>query len=425
MIGFALNRLDARWQIAALAAVMVGLGGCDRKIDSRDPVQSLPPPPPSPINLTVQLDDRSATLSWEVTDSGAVDYFRIYRALGGDAPFVLFDSADGFSRTLTGLPYEQPVRLRVSSVSPQRVEGSPSEEMTVTLGLLSLVIADNAAYTNRRDVTVRLTVPTATSFVELSEDSLFASGSIPEPYRATLDFELSRGDGVKRVFGRFDFENGQRSGGPVFDEIVLDTRAHIDSVTFSPSLQPSGPGDTLLFRVAAGEPGGEATTSFSGVGAIELFDDGTAGDAIADDGFYSARYVVPVGVVVSDAVVTGAFTDAAGNRAETAIAAARLDIHPNTIPDAVTLAVALVDSARARLSWTESPDTDFESYRVYRSVSPGITEDDLFLMVAIVSSRTATGYDDFLAANGAYYYRVFVFDLEGLTSGSNEVVVTR
>jgi hypothetical protein len=91
----------------------------------------------------------------------------------------------------------------------------------------------------------------------------------------------------------------------------------------------------------------------------------------------------------------------------------------------VILAVGLTDSTTAHLSWTVNTDEDFASYRVYRSVSPGIDVGDDFLMVAIITGQATTEYDDFISGSFTYYYRVFVFDTEDLTAGSNEVVITR
>jgi hypothetical protein len=70
-------------------------------------------------------------------------------------------------------------------------------------------------------------------------------------------------------------------------------------------------------------------------------------------------------------------------------------------------------------------DGDFASYRLYRSVSPGIDVSDDFLMVAIITDQATTEYDDYISGSSTYYYRVFVFDTEDLTAASNEVMITR
>jgi hypothetical protein len=241
-----------------------------------------------------------------------------------------------------------------------------------------------------------------------------------------MSFDLSQGDGPKTVYALLTFADGTVAGELLSDQIILDTEARIDSVYFSPVGQTLSAGDTARFYVAAhGETGGSAQVSFVGVTRVRLNDLATDGDQTPNDGIYSSLWVVPVGLTVSEGVVTGSFTDAAGNAAPGAQAARLLNIRTNTPPTAVTLAVGLVDTATAHLSWTESADDDFESYRVYRSVSPGIDVNDDFLTIAIITSRGGTTHDDYLSSPGTYYYRVFVFDSEGLTAGSNEVAVTR
>jgi fibronectin type 3 domain-containing protein len=78
-------------------------------------------------------------------------------------------------------------------------------------------------------------------------------------------------------------------------------------------------------------------------------------------------------------------------------------------------------SNRATLTWTENADTDFGEYRLYRSLVPGVTQTST--LVATLTDREKTYFDDTglnLALN-TYYYRVYVFDLGGKSSRSNEV----
>ncbi len=76
------------------------------------------------------------------------------------------------------------------------------------------------------------------------------------------------------------------------------------------------------------------------------------------------------------------------------------------------------------LSWTESPDSDFEEYRLYRSTSAGITgnrpED---VLIAEIDDLSQTSFTDNLDyPDRTYYYRVFIGDSQGLVSaGSNEI----
>jgi fibronectin type 3 domain-containing protein len=421
-----MTRLVTKSFFGAVFILLIAAAGCDRHIESKDPVRSLPGSPPVPVNLAALTNDRTITLTWEVVDTAAVARFRIYRADAEDGDYYRFDSTVQLSRTLSGLPFDRAVWLRATSVSAAGVESGFSEAISARAGLLSIAIANGDDYTNSRTVQIRLNVPSAAAFVELSEDDLFGD-AVPRPYQSSLSFELSSGDGTKTVYARITFDNGTVAGEVVADDIILDTHAHIDSVTFSPTGQNFAAGDSIYFFVAAsGETGGEAEVDFPGVSSVRLFDNGAGGDATAGDGIYSTLYIVPVGLVVTDGIVTGSFTDAAGNTAVTAQAEDRLNVQTALAPEPVTLAVGLTDTATAHLSWTVNEDGDFASYRIYRSVSPGITVGASQLTVAIITNQGTTSYDDFIPSAGAYYYKIFVFNSQGLNCpGSNEVAVTR
>jgi fibronectin type 3 domain-containing protein len=94
---------------------------------------------------------------------------------------------------------------------------------------------------------------------------------------------------------------------------------------------------------------------------------------------------------------------------------------PNSPPDSVVLATPQALQAMAlRLSWSRNWDTDFDSYRIYRSETANV--DSTLTPIAIINNQTTTSFDDTqLESNTRYFYRVFVFDSEGLSSGSNEV----
>jgi fibronectin type 3 domain-containing protein len=89
-------------------------------------------------------------------------------------------------------------------------------------------------------------------------------------------------------------------------------------------------------------------------------------------------------------------------------------------PSPVTLAQPVpINGTILRLTWTQNADTDFESYRIYRSGSSPV---DTTISIWIINSKTTTSYEDSnITAGTDYYYRVFVFDTNGLSSGSNEV----
>jgi fibronectin type 3 domain-containing protein len=91
-------------------------------------------------------------------------------------------------------------------------------------------------------------------------------------------------------------------------------------------------------------------------------------------------------------------------------------------PDPVILdAPTSVGNGRATLSWSMNSNTDFKEYRLYRATQPGVTTSSQ--LVATITERERTYYDDSgldLVGN-TYFYRVYVVDIGGKNSRSNEV----
>lgn len=94
----------------------------------------------------------------------------------------------------------------------------------------------------------------------------------------------------------------------------------------------------------------------------------------------------------------------------------------NAIPEAVVLdTLTSVGTDRVTLTWSRNYNTDFREYRVYRSTSPGVTTSST--LVTTINDQEITHFDDEgidLIMND-YYYRIYVFDLGGNNSRSNEV----
>jgi hypothetical protein len=411
--------------LVALCCGAVIVSGCSRDIESKNPVRSLPTAPPSPIHLSAVLNDRAVTLSWEVSDTAAVDRFRVYALKDTVGDYELIDSTEVFSILISDLPFYRTVRLRVTSVTSNNVESNRSAPIDVVTGLLQMLIQEGAEYTLARDVEVQFAAPVTPLYVELSESPTLAGAVIME-YQSPMPFVLSQGDGVKTVYARLTFPDGSESGEILSDQITLDTYARIDSVYFAPTGRTFSAGDTIRFYVdAGGEVGGGAQAIFGSNTRVLLRDLGTNGDQVAGDGIYSFAWVVPVGLTVTDATVSGAFTDAAGNNAVAALSSRKLNIRTSQPPAAVTLAVGLVNQETAHLSWTVNGDDDFVSYRVYRSVSPDpIDSSNTQFIIAIIVDQNQTTHDDFLSGTGTYHYKVFVFDSEGRATGSNQVQVS-
>lgn len=71
------------------------------------------------------------------------------------------------------------------------------------------------------------------------------------------------------------------------------------------------------------------------------------------------------------------------------------------------------------LSWSKNDDDDFASYRIYRTEAPQAVDSSSF-MVKIINDQNTTNYRDIdLEENTEYNYRIYVFDEDGKSAGSN------
>ncbi len=404
--------------VVALGAVLAMTFGCHRYIDSTNPVRSLPTAPSTPINVVAQLNSQSVTLSWEVADSAGVSRFRVYVADSAGTNYVLRDSTTTYSQTVSGLTVNKLYNFEVATVGSDGIEGNRSTPISVRIGLMAVTIENGNPYINHRDVTLQLVAPSTATYVYLSEDSTF-TGTPPVSFFPTRTFTLSPNDGLKTVYARFVFSDGSHSGTPVSDEITLDTRAKIDSVYFtSPATPPYKAGDVITFVLSAGETGGVATAGIAGGGTpIALYDDASNGDAVSGDGIYSARFTVPINVQVTNANVTGNFTDAAGNSAAPVAASKTITISNPPLPVQIT-SIEATSPYSVSLTWSQASAAGFASYKVYRGTTATVTTAST--LVKTLANVGGTSYSDTsVAQNTKYYYRIYTFNDAGLSTPSN------
>lgn len=399
-----------------LALMIALIAGCSRKVDSLDPIRSLPDPLAAPINLSALIGNQAVTLSWEMPIATGVSYYRVYVSDSSDSDFRLRDTSHTLSRTIGGLLYNQNYLFSVAAVRTSGDEGERSSVIAVRVPALSIILQDNDEFTRQRTVNVTLNAGLGASEFQLSEDSAFASAPI-QSFSAQTQFELSNGDATKRVYGRFYYAGGARTNAVIYDEIALDTRAQIVSFGFAPTGTNFLTGETITFTLNAGESKGTATVGFVGAPTISLYDDGVSPDATANDGTYTGRWVIPVGVSASGVEVTGDFVDAAGNEALRATAPSLLTIR--STPQAVSIVSAFAPSTyQILVNWTQSTSPNFQAYRLYRGSTNNVTTAST--LVTTIEGKTATGFTDTaLSANTWYYYRVYVVDSFGFSAASN------
>ena len=80
------------------------------------------------------------------------------------------------------------------------------------------------------------------------------------------------------------------------------------------------------------------------------------------------------------------------------------------------------DWFKAELSWTPYQEKDFDSYKIYRSTSPGVSLSSQ--LVKSVFDQYATRFEDNdLVENSTYYYKVYVYNSAGKSKPGNEIKV--
>jgi fibronectin type 3 domain-containing protein len=402
-------------KMIGLFLIIILASGCNRYIDSEDLTQDLPAKPPVPAVLKIVHMTDDILLSWQVADTTGVAKYRIYLGDSLNDQFNIWDSSTTESKVITNLIGGHVYYFRVAAVMRDNLEGTKSSAVATRIGAISVIIDDNAGYTQSRAIGISFVIPVAATLMQLSENNDFANVSWLS-FSPTANYTLSEGDGVKWVYARFRFEDGSESGDAIGDSTILDTRAAIDSTYFSAGSSPLSAGEIVTFYVRTGEPGGIASISFTGVTRLELNDNGLDGDMTASDGLYTRRYTIPINLEVSNGVVTGKFTDAAGNSADDRPAAALLNVVKT--PVAVSLIATAETSSSVKLSWSQSNESDFSAYHIYRNTT--ITVSNNSHLVTIITGRgTLTYTDNDLTSNTGYFYRVYVYDNTGRFSPSN------
>jgi len=404
--------------ISAFSFMMLVLiaAGCDRAIDP--PTQpSSSTQPETPTGLTASIADGTVLLAWSIATPANVSKYLIYNSDSTDAvdAMKILDSTEALTFTVHGLSNGRRYYFRVSAVdSRSRLEGDMSTSAVAIPGVFAININAGAFYTRSLSVSVDLTAPQGTQLAELSEDSLFA-GAHWATYTGSAGYELSNGDGVKRLYARFQLSTGGSSVGQVSDTIILDRIATIDSVTANPTDSMLQPGDHIHLALFTHELGGTASVNITSLGTISLNDKGESGDTQAGNGIYEVNYIVPAGTELSNAEVVGNFTDAAGNAAPARSGFKKLNL--GFAPASVVLSGTAVSSSELLLDWTRSGVTDFSRYELYRSTNSGMTAAEL--VTTITAQGTVSYRDTALDADKQYYYRISVLDNQNHATASN------
>jgi len=391
---------------------------CNRYIESEDLDFQLPDEPPIPISLKIIHLPDGVNLSWQASDTIANILFRVYYSIDTlETNYRLWETSGTYSSTITGLSTGQLYYFRIASVLPGNIEGERSTAVSSRIGVISVIINNDARYTNSRNVNIGFVLPGAAALMQVSEDFTF-TGTRWQNYQPSVGFELSSGDGLKHIYARFRFTDGSESDtlGAITDSIILDTEADIDSVYFEPDDVVLAMDSVITFYLVSNEGWGKAEISFPGVDGLKLTYDTAGSDTISGQYVYSRNYTIPNNIETVNGIVTGSFTDAAGNQADNVVAATLLNI--SNPPTPVTLFAAAQSSSSIRLNWSETIDNDFTAYHIYRDSNNTISNNSE--AVSVIFSRDSVIYiDTGLNDSMRYFYRIYVYDNTGRSAASN------
>ncbi len=410
-----INRLNL---IICLLYCIVTWTACDKTFENPLAVQE-DVYPHQPQQLKAQVGDRLIMLSWVQSGKVPIDHFIIYRRDSLNTSFAKTDTTSDLSYTDNTVQNQIIYLYRISAVSSNSYEGPPSDIISTKAATFSISINNGKKATNSESVTLSIIAPARTQYIRLSNDSPYGSQEWL-PYNASRAWQLSRGDGEKRVYIMFRDAEGNDSIGPIYDEIQLDTKASIATFEVEGLTSSNREGDTLHFIIDSGELYGKASVDIGSLASKKpLFDDGSNGDRTEEDGRYELQYIIPSQTKVDNAVLSAYFEDQLGNLAESVTLDPMLTIMKSPTP------VKLFSPEKSpksldilSLSWTINQDADFLNYRIYRDTNEFV--DSTSALIRIITTQTqTTAVDSFLQENSDYFYRIYVTNSQGLSSGSN------
>lgn len=409
-------------RIAAVGMMLVLAGmqaGCFESV-TEAPLEIPGEEIPAPQGLVARVGDGTVTISWRAA-AGAQRY-RVYRSIDTGALFERIGETADTSHVDLDVQNGRFYFYAVSSVSAKRLEGKRSAEIVASPAIYAVSIDEGAASTRSIFVTLAFTAPETTAHMLISNDAAGAGGEW-EAYGRTRRWTIGGSDGAKRIYARFRDQSGALSP-VVSSSIDLDRFAMIQGVEIGPAPRIYRPGAAAHFRmrIQGDETGGRASVAFENyTGSVDLHDNGLGGDAAAGDGVYEADFVFPGSIRGIDLTVTGSFVDAAGNEAPPFECPDRISF---TDPPAAVRLIGASDSSQTSITirWTASTDSRFQSYRIYRSASPGVTESAPLLVRELFNSAQTSYPDGSLKEGMRYYYRIFTVNDLNETAGSNEII---
>lgn len=321
-----------RWFGLGLAVALTAMLGCGRSIEplpnSEGGVGTVTPPTPTDARL--ELASGQITVHWNVADATSVTGYRIYRGVVDQSGLGLYATVDGAGtrefvdiQVANDVIYQYEVAALIGEIEGDRsvaLFGSPGV-FGVSLELGVDKTSGSNIFPGSRVINVQVIAPAGALAVQLSENEDPSTAPVRPFAGGAARFTLSEGDGEKTVYGLVLGPAGVTSE-ILSDSIILDSRAVISSVTENSGGVTLGANDIVHFRVDCEETGGTARVDLLStsdmnpvVVGIPMFDDGTLGDAVPNDGIYERDWVVPAGLDLDSGLAEANFTDDVGNPA--------------------------------------------------------------------------------------------------------------
>lgn len=375
----------------------------------------------APDIIRVNIEDCSITLTWNKVEK-AVKY-RVYRRTVQGEERMINQIADT-SFTDTGLLNGRDYYYSVAGCNSSDLEGSRSEWVKAVPTAYSVIINQGSGYTNSRNVILNLTAPLTTSLMKISNSPELTDADW-ETFRVTRDWVLEDGDGLKTVYAVFLDESGSESG-TVEETVYLDTYSAVNGITITPE-SGINVGDIIHFsmNVEGNETEGEGFINIEGYSEnIELYDNGISGDSEASDGIYERDFRSPSSLRGIQLIVTGRFTDKAGNISPPFEAEGRISF---TDPPEPVHLIGVSDSTvnRITINWACSEDENFYAYRIYRDTSPHSEaefEDPKYKIRELYNQDQDSYPDSGLDEARVYYYRIYIVNDLMETAASNQIM---
>jgi fibronectin type 3 domain-containing protein len=415
----------------ALGLALLALAGCSKEVTTPVVGGATVTDPTVTPQSRLLVGDHSLTLTWTVSDTTRVSEYRVFRSKQATSGYAMLATARSRTYTDATVQPNTVYYYQVVSVLKDGKQSQASTSVSGTSNLFALSINGGLARTRSLALSIQLSVPSGTSYMQLAESSDFP-GTAWETFTTTRTYNILPGDGPRTIWARFRDRDGNESA-PVYHTIILDTQAVIDSVQCSPAGGVLAPGTVAHFRVRTrgAETEGAATVD---VGqrliGIVLTDQGVNGDTHAGDGIYEIDYTLPRGFDVLRVPVVGHFTDAAGNKAPDLPADSLFTLH--TPPNRVTLLSVTPSpdetSSSLDLAWSPNNEAGFSSYQVYRADAAGTAppaSPSAYARLTTITGRSTLSYTDATAREGQKYaYRVDVVDSLGYSAQGTPVLGT-